>query len=282
VYYKAQVSLDETELCNKIYEVYLECPYYGYRKITAVLRHESIAINHKRVHRIMRSMGLVAIYPGPRTSLGDPKNSVYPYLLKGLEIARPNQVWAVDITYIRLPTGMVYLFALIDWASRFIVAWTLANSMTADHGVETLQKALVFGIPDICNADQGAQFTGAEWIALLLKLGIQISHDGVGRCIDNVRIERFWRTIKYEDIHLKQYQNIQEARIGIGQFMNYYNYQRPHQALDYKRPADVYFAGKEIGVVPSQQYKEVLLKEGKLAVPFRPHVTHSLHSPIPA
>ena len=141
VYYKAHISLDETDLCNKIYDVYLECPYYGYRKITAALRHEGIAINPKRVQRIMKSMGIMAIYPGPRTSLRNPKDSIYPYLLKGLEITRPNQVWAVDITYIRLPTGMVYLFALIDWVSRFIVGWTLANSMTADHGVETLQKA---------------------------------------------------------------------------------------------------------------------------------------------
>jgi putative transposase len=270
VYYKAQISLDETELCNKIYEVYLEWPYYGYLKITAVLRHEGVAINHKRVHRIMKSMGLVAIYPGPRTSLGDPKSSIYPYLLKGLEIILPNQVWAVDITYIRLPTGMVYLFALIDWDSRFIVAWTLASSMTADHGVETLQKALVFGVPDICNADQGSQFTGAEWIRLLLNLNIQISHDGVGRCIDNVRIERFWRTIKYEDVHLKQYQTIKEARKGLGQFINHYNYQRPHQALDYERPADIYFAGKQIGALPSQQYKEVLLQRGVLEFAFRP------------
>ena len=246
VYYKAQVSLDQTELCNKIYDVYLEFPYYGYRKITAVLRHEGIGINRKRVQRIMKSMGLMAIYPGPRTSLRDKKDSIYPYLLKGLEITCSNQVWAVDITYIRLPTGMVYLFALIDWFSRFIVGWTLANAMTADHGVETLQKALTFGIPDICNADQGAQFTGFDWIALLIKLNIKISHDGVGRCIDNVRIERFWRTIKYEDVHLKQYQTIKEARIGIGEFINHYNYQRPHQALNYERPADIYFAGKGI------------------------------------
>ena len=279
VYYKAHISLDETDLCNKIYDVYLECPYYGYRKITAALRHEGIAINPKRVQRIMKSMGIMAIYPGPRTSLRNPKDSIYPYLLKGLEITRPNQVWAVDITYIRLPTGMVYLFALIDWVSRFIVGWTLANSMTADHGVETLQKALEFGIPDICNADQGAQFTGAEWITLLIKLNIKISHDGVGRCIDNVRIERFWRTIKYEDIHLKQYQTIKEGRKGIGEFINHYNYQRPHQALDYERPADIYFADKEIETLPSQQYKEALLKKGQIEFAFFPRVTHKLHSP---
>ena len=245
VYYTVKVRFDETDLCNRIYDVYLEFPCYGYRKITAVLRHEGIDVNRKRVQRMMQDMGLRAIYPEPNTSLRNRKDSIYPYLLKGLEITRPNQVWAVDITYIRLPTGMVYLFALIDWASRFIVGWTLANAMTADHGVETLQKALVFGVPDICNADQGSQFTGAEWITFLIELKIQISHDGVGRCIDNVRIERFWRTIKYEDIHLKHYQTLKEARQGIEKFINHYNYHRPHQALDYKRPADIYFADKE-------------------------------------
>ncbi len=245
VYYKERPSVDDTNLSNFIYEIYLEHPCYGYRKITAVLRHEGFVINRKRVQRIMQEMGLRAIYPGPRTSLRNREDRVYPYLLRGLDIRRPNHVWAVDITYIRLPTGMVYLFALIDWASRFIVGWTLATSMTADHGLETLQKALVHGTPEICNADQGSQFTGVEWIQGLTEHSIEISHDGVGRCIDNVRIERFWRTIKYEDIHLKQYQTVTEARKGIGEFINHYNYKRPHQALGYARPADIYFVDRE-------------------------------------
>ena len=281
VYYTVKVSLDETDLCNRIYDVYLEFPYYGYRKITAALRHEGLSVNRKRVQRMMQDMGLRAIYPGPNTSLRNRKDSIYPYLLKGLEITRPNQVWAVDITYIRLPTGMVYLFALIDWFSRFIVGWTLANSMTADHGVETLQKALVFGKPDICNADQGSQFTGTEWITLLIELNILISHDGVGRCIDNVYIERFWRTIKYEDIHLKQYQTLKEARKGIGEFIAHYNYHRPHQTLDYKRPADVYFAGKELETKsPLPLSKDILLEENRPAD--ESCVTHNPHSPFPA
>lgn len=245
VYYKETICTDDTNLSNRIYEIYLEHPCYGYRKVTAVLRHEEWVVNRKRVQRIMQEMGLRAIYPGPRTSLRNLEDSVYPYLLRGRDITRSNHVWAVDIIYIRLPTGMVYLFALIDWASRFIVGWTLANSMTADHGLETLQKALIHGIPEICNADQGAQFTGIEWIHALQELNIQISHDGVGRCIDNVRIERFWRTIKYEDIHLKQYQTVTEARKGIGEFINHYNYKRPHQALNYARPADIYFADRQ-------------------------------------
>jgi putative transposase len=281
VYYTVKVSLDETDLCNRIYDVYLEFPYYGYRKITAVLRYEGIAINRKRVQRMMQDMGLRAIYPGPNTSLRNRKDSIYPYLLKGLEITRPNQVWAVDITYIRLPMGMVYLFALIDWASRFIVGWTLANSMTADHGIETLQKALIFGKPEICNADQGAQFTGSEWITLLIELNILISHDGVGRCIDNVYIERFWRTIKYEDIHLKHYQTLKEARQGIEKFINHYNYHRPHQALDYKRPADVYFTGKELESAASLLYRDALLNESPSKL-IEPCVTHNPHSPFPA
>lgn len=194
----------------------------------------------------MQIMGLKAIYPKPRTSIANPSNSIYPYLLRGLEIVYPNQVWAVDITYIKLPVGMSYLFALIDWHSRFIVGWVLANSMTSDHGVAALNQSIKYGIPDICNADQGSQFTGYDWIEALKNLNIRISHDGVRRCIDNVRIERFWRTIKYEDVHLKNYQTLKDARIGIGNFINHYNYQRPHQALKYARPADLFINNNKI------------------------------------
>jgi putative transposase len=232
---------DDTEISNLIHELYLKFPYYGYRRIAAHLRHEGVMINRKRVNRLMREMGLKAIYPKPRTSIPDSRNSVHPYLLKGLEIKAPNQVWAVDITYIKLPTGMVYLFALIDWHSRFIVGWKLANSMTSEHGIDVFLMAIKHGKPEICNADQGAQFTSAEWLAMLMAHGVLISHDGIGRCIDNVRIERFWRTVKYEDVHLMHYQTLSEAKVGIGKFIAHYNYYRPHQALGYARPADVYF-----------------------------------------
>ncbi len=241
-YYQQILPEDDDTLCNRISEIYQQFPYYGYRKVTAVLRHEGLTINHKRIQRLMQYMGLQAIYAKPKLSQPDKTNSVYPYLLSGLAILRPNQVWAVDITYIRLPVGMVYLFALIDWYSRFIVGWRLANCMTADHGLAALESGLALGKPEICNADQGSQFTGSSWVTALQDLGIQVSHDGVGRCIDNVRIERFWRTIKYEDLHLQQYQNLIEARAGINKFMTHYNYHRPHQALKYARPADWYWS----------------------------------------
>jgi putative transposase len=240
LYYKVKPNENRTWICNQIYDSYMEFPYYGYRKITAKLRHRGIWINPKRVQRCMQEMELKAIYPGPKTSTADKKASIYPYLLKGLAITYPNQVWAVDITYIRLPSGMTYLFALIDWFSRFIVGWTLAICMTADYALETLQNALKQGKPSICNADQGAQFTGKDWIQALELSNIKISHDGPGRCIDNVRIERFWRTLKYEDVHLKHYQSVSEARLGLSDFIHHYNYFRPHQALRYARPADLF------------------------------------------
>lgn len=242
IYYQQVLPEDDDVLCNRISEIYQEFPCYGYRKVTAVLRHKELPINHKRVQRLMQDMGIQAIYPKPKLSQPNRANSVFPYLLGGLAILRPNQVWAVDITYIKLPLGMAYLFALIDWYSRFIVGWQLANSMSADHGLAALESSLAFGKPDICNADQGSQFTGNNWVKTLQSLGIQVSHDGVGRCIDNVRIERFWRTIKYEDLYLRQYRDLVEARIGIAKFITHYNYHRPHQALKYARPADYFYS----------------------------------------
>ena len=153
-------------------------------------------INKKRVHRLMRILGIQSVAPKPNTSVPGKDTKKFPYLLKRLCIYKPNQVWAIDITYIRLPTGMVYLFALIDWHSRYVVGWTLANTMCADHALCMLEKALKYGTPDICNADQGSQFTSDDWIKMLILHDIKISHDGVGRCIDNIRIERFWRTLK--------------------------------------------------------------------------------------
>lgn len=240
-YYDQKGSEDETETLNLIAEIHSRWPYYGYRKVSVLLRREGAIINRKRVQRLMQIMGLKAIYPSPNTSAQGKSGVVYPYLLKDLKIIRPNQVWAVDITYIRLPTGMVYLFALIDLFSRYIVGWKLVVTMEAEHGVDVLNMALMLGIPDITNMDQGSQFTGEKWILALKMLGIQMSHTGVGRCIDNVRIERFWRSLKYEDIHLKHYESVQEARIGIGLYIKHYNENRPHQALNYRTPHEVYF-----------------------------------------
>lgn len=243
LYYQPTIQFDDTEVINRILELYAERPAYGYRKICVLLREEGFLITKKKVHKLMKILNIRSMAPGPNTSEPSKDNHGHPYLLKALCICRPNQVWAVDITYIKLPTGMVYLFALIDWHSRCIVGWTLATTMCAEHAVAVLRKAIAqYGIPDICNMDQGSQFTGAEWITELKLYGIRMSHDGVGRYLDNIRIERFWRTIKYEDINIKHYQNVVDLRKGIAAFIEYYNNERPHQALQYKRPSGVYFS----------------------------------------
>lgn len=252
VYYCSKVKVDDTELLNRINEIYEWRPAYGYRKIWVHLREEGFMINKKRVHRLMRMLGIQSVAPKPNTSAPARDNKNFPYLLKGLFIHKPNQVWAIDITYIRLPTGMVYLFALIDWYSRYVVGWTLANTMCAEHALCTLEKALKQGTPEICNADQGSQFTSDDWIKILTLHGIKISHDGVGRCIDNIRIERFWRTLKYEDVHIRDYVNVTEARQGISDFIAYYNNERPHQALRYNRPRDVYLGHRRHRVLPAR------------------------------
>jgi putative transposase len=226
---------------NLIVDIHARRPAYGYRKITVVLKKKGRSINTKKVRRLMKIMGICSMLPKPRTSIPNRESAVYPYLLKGLSIDRPNQVWGVDITYIRLPVGMVYLFALIDWKSRYIVGWHLGVTMEACHAIKALEDGLKIASPEICNADQGAQFTSEPWVACLASHGINVSHTGVGRCIDNVRIERFWWTIKFEDIHLSSYETVEELRAGIAEFIKYYNEERPHQALKYETPHDVYF-----------------------------------------
>ena len=242
-YYCPKQLADDTKIANRISEIHASFPYYGYRKIQAVLRREGYGVNHKKVQRLMREMHIRALYVGPNTSRPDPENSVFPYLLKDLDIVRPNQVWGTDITYIKLPQGMMYLFALRDWYSRFIVGWTLGCTMEAENAIETLEKSMIYGCPDICNQDQGSQFTGQGWIEALSSRNIQISHNGVGRCIDNVRVERLWRSIKYEDVFIKSYQCVKELRDGLLGYITHYNHERPHQALGYRTPAEV-FLGK--------------------------------------
>ena len=242
LYYQSHKTLDDTELINRINEIYAERPSLGYRKIHIKLREEGFEINKKKIQRIMQFLNIKAIVPGPNTSKPTKTGfQEYPYLLKKICIYKPNQVWAIDITYIRLPAGMVYLFALIDWYSRYIVGWSLANSMCAEHALDAFNKGLMYGIPEICNSDQGSQFTSDEWVTTLNRYNVSISHDGVGRCIDNIRIERFWRTIKYEDINIKHYENMTDLRKGVAAFIDYYNNDRPHQALLYNRPRNVYF-----------------------------------------
>lgn len=235
--------VEERELRIKcrIDEIYTAYPFYGIRKITAQLREEGQFINHKAVARHMHEMGLRAIYPGPNLSKRAQQHAVYPYLLRGLKIERPNQVWGVDITYIRLRTGWVYLFAVLDWYSRFVVSWALDLTLEIGFVLEAMQLALTTATPTICNSDQGSHFTSSQYTALLREQNVQISMDGKGRALDNIFTERLWRTVKYEEVYLKDYASPREARAGLHQYLDFYNYRRLHQALDYQTPASIYF-----------------------------------------
>jgi putative transposase len=219
---------------------YLATPFYGARKIAVWLKSQGQAVNRKRVRRLMGIMGLKAIYRRPKTSVPAPGHKTYPYLLKGMKITRPNQVWAADITYIPMARGFLYLVAIIDWYSRYVLSWRLSNTLDADFCVEALQEALRKRRPDIFNTDQGAQFTSEAFIGLLEQHGVRISMDGKGRYADNLFIERLWRTVKYEEVYLKAYENGREARIGIGNYFRFYDAERPHQALGYRTPAEVF------------------------------------------
>jgi len=244
-YYVANESENNTELMNEIKDIWIEWPFYGYRKITGELADRDIMVNYKRVLRLMQLMDLRSVLPKPRinTSIANKENPVRPYLLKGLTIDRANQVWATDITYIKLPGGMVYLFALIDWHTRFVVGWKLAHTMEASHAVEVLEAAIRrYGKPEIVNADQGSQFTGEVWILALEAHKIKISHDGVGRCIDNIRIERLWWSIKYEHVHLYCHRTMWELEKGLEAYLSFYNTRRRHQGINKLRPADLYLA----------------------------------------
>ena len=219
---------------------YLATPFYGARKIAAWLKSQGQQVNRKRVRRLMRVMGLNAIYRRPRTSKPAAGHKVYPYLLNGLPITRPNQVWAADITYIPMARGFLYLVVIMDWYSRYVLSWRLSNTLEADFCVDALQEALRKGRPDIFNTDQGAQFTGEAFTGLLEQHGIRISMDGKGSYNDNLFIERLWRTVKYEEVYLKAYQDGRDARTGLGQYFRFYDGERPHQALGYRTPAEVF------------------------------------------
>ena len=210
---------------------YLATPFYGSRRFTVWLRKQGYCVNRKRVRRLMRIMGLKAIYRHPRTSKATPGHKIYPYLLEGMEITRPNQVWAADITYIPMARGFLYLIAIMDWYSRYVLAWRLSNTLDTGFCLEALKEALRGGRPDIFNTDQGSQFTSEAFTGLLKQQDIQISMDGKGRYRDNIFVERLWRTVKYEEVYLKAYQDGRDARIGIREYFRFYNTERPHQAL---------------------------------------------------
>lgn len=243
VYYQPMpISAADLVLMRRIDELHLELPFAGSRMLRDLLRQEGHRVGRKRVRRLMRRMGIEAIYRKKNTSRPHPEHAVFAYLLRGLAIERPNQAWASDITYIPMARGFVYLVAVMDWCTRKVLAWRLSNTLTADFCVEAVQEAIAkFGVPEIFNTDQGAQFTSAEFIGVLKQHGIRISMDGRGRWRDNVFIERLWKSIKYEEIYLHAYENLSAARAGIARYIQFFNTRRPHSALDRRTPDAVYF-----------------------------------------
>jgi putative transposase len=244
-YYQPRIgeSQENLALMRQIDELYLRRPFYGSPRITWGLRELGWAVNEKRVVRLMRLMGLQAVLPGPHTSRPSPEHRVYPYLLRGLAIESVNQVWAADITYVPLQRGYLYLVAVMDWYSRYVLAWELSNTLETLFCLEALERALGVSRPGIFNTDQGSQFTSEQFTGRLELAGIAISMDGRGRAMDNVFVERLWRTVKYEEVYLKDYADGQEARQELGRFFRFYNTERPHQSLDYRTPAAVYSQG---------------------------------------
>jgi putative transposase len=237
-------------LMRRIDELYMKWPFYGARRMAEQLRREGVCVDRKRVRRLMRLMGIEAIYPKPNTSRSHPGHKKYAYLLKNMAITRVNQVWCADITYIEMARGFVYLVAIMDWFSRRVLAWRLSITMETDFCVEALQEAMSkYGKPEIFNTDQGVQFTAASFIETLATQGVRISMDGKGRYLDNIFIERLWRSLKYEDIYIKAYDSVAEARLGIGAWLTFYNDERLHQALAYKTPREFFEANKPVDMM---------------------------------
>ncbi len=228
------------ELMRLLDEQYTRTPYYGVRRMTEHLRRQSWEGNEKPVRRLLRLMGLEAIYPKPRLSQPGEGHTIYPYRLRGWAIERVNQVWSADITYIRMARGWLYLVAVMDWYSRYVLSWRLSANLGSDFCVQALGAALRWGQPEIFNTDQGSQFTSDAFTGPLKQHGIRISMDGRGRCLDNVFTERLWRSVKYEEVYLKDYQACGDAHEGLGRYFRHYNRERPHQALEYRTPAEVY------------------------------------------
>jgi putative transposase len=251
LYYKAaSVSADDLTLMRWLDEQFLKTPFYGSRRMVAVMRREGFVVNRKRVRRLMRVMGLEVIYQKPNTGEGHPAHKKYPYLLRNLVIDHPNQVWCADITYIPMAKGFVYLVAVMDWFSRRVLSWRVSIGMDMEFCVEALKEAMdKHGKPEIFNTDQGVQFTSGDFLAELQTQRVRISMDGKGRYLDNIFIERLWRSLKYEEVFLKAYDSVAEARRGIGAWLAFYNDERPHQALDYLTPFEVYTGAPSCGYV---------------------------------
>jgi putative transposase len=243
-YYRESAENEEdTFLMRVIDEQYTRTPFYGYRKMTVYLQHLGLTVNHKRVLRLMKKLGLEAIYPKPNLSKPGKEHFRFPYLLKGVKISHSNQVWATDITYIRLKDGFIYLLAIMDWHSRYVIDFEVSTTLEAEVYVKTLKRVLKKGKPEIFNTDQGSQFTAIEWLKVLQTHNIQISMDGQGRCFDNIFVERLWRTVKYEEVYLQEYEDVWEAEKSLEKYFYFYNHERPHQSLGNQTPFEMYQAG---------------------------------------
>lgn len=241
VYYEPRIDPFNLEIMHLIDEQYTKTPFYGSRRMRETLRRKGYTVNRKRVQRLMRLMAIEAIYPKKNLSKPSPGCKIYPYLLRHRKITRVNEVWGTDITYIRMRHGWLYLVAIMDWVSRYVLSWEISTTLEVDFCIRALERALTITDPEIFNSDQGGQFTSIAFLKCLEERSIQISMDGRGRATDNVFTERLWRSVKYEEVYLNDYATVSEAKEGIGNYMYFYNQERPHQSLDYKTPAEVYF-----------------------------------------
>jgi putative transposase len=249
LYYLPTQETEENLLVMRLIDQqYTRTPFYGSRRMTHWLGRAGHEVNRKRVQRLMRKMGLEAVYPRPRLSQAAPEHKVYPYLLRGIEVRHPDQVWSTDITYIPMQHGFMYLVAVMDWHSRYILSWQLSNTMDVNFCLTALEQALEKGGPEIFNTDQGSQFTSQAFTGRLEEAGVAISMDGRGRVLDNIFVERLWRTVKYEDIYIKGYATVAELEAGLAEYFWFYNHERPHQALEYQTPAEVYSGNLEADV----------------------------------
>ncbi len=247
LYYKAvEPSAEEVRIKHRIDELYTQYPFYGSRRIAVCLQREGLLVNRKAVQRHMRDMGIAAIYPGPNLSKRELAHRTYPYLLRGVTATAPDHVWGIDITYIRLVAGWLYLVAVLDWYSRYVVSWELSDSLEIEFVLSAVGRALAVARPEIWNSDQGSHFTSPQYIERLTAAEVRISMDGKGRALDNIFTERFWRSVKYEEVYLHDYTTPRTARQGLTRYMEFYNHERPHQALNYQTPAELYGGTRHI------------------------------------
>ena len=247
-YVPVEINSETLLIMKQIDKIFMECPFYGSRKITDVICKTGTPVNRKRISRLMNLMGIQAIYPRPSLSVSNPENKVFPYLLRNLVVRFPNHVWSTDITYIPMRSGFMYCVAVIDWFSRYVLAWDISNVQDTEFCLQVMNSSFSYGLPEIFNMDQGSQFTSSKFTGRLLDLDVRVSMDGRGRALDNVFIERLWRNLKYEDIYIYDYENPRYLREGMQRYFELYNFRRPHQALDYATPAEVYF-GRNVGVM---------------------------------